>query len=329
MPTRSDRARAVRGVAVPPEPFSRRTCIRSTRDRCRAGANENRSAVTTARSAANASTNGSIVTSVARGSTKPGTLRRRRTPQAARISPAAPPVSPSASPSITNSRASRPRVAPSAERIDVSRSRRTPRASRRFATLEQAMRSSTLTAANSACSVGRMPPATESMIGVRNTPIWWFEAGYCRSRAAAIPVISRCAWSRSTPSRRRASTWKPGWLARSSCIGARSLARIGNQTSTFWNPVPAGSTPTSVTGSSPIVTTVPIADGSPPKRRCQSRSDTTATAGASGSSSAAVNRRPLAAETPSTVNRRASAFPAGKTSAGPSTPPITALPMVR
>jgi hypothetical protein len=36
--------RAVRGVAVSAEPLSRRTCIRSTRDRCRAGANENRSA---------------------------------------------------------------------------------------------------------------------------------------------------------------------------------------------------------------------------------------------------------------------------------------------
>ena len=254
----------------------------------------------TASRAAKPSTFGSIATSEARGSAKPGTPRSSRTPQPARIRPATPPLTPSASPSMTNSRASRARLAPSADRIEVSRARRTPRASSRLATFEQAISSSTPTAASSARSVGRMPPATESSNGVRYTPIWWFETGYCRSSAAAIADISRCACSRLTPSRSRASTWKPGWFARSSCIEVIRWRRSGVQTSTSWKSAPGGRTPTMVTGSSPICTVLPTTAGSAPNRRSHTRSEITATAGAFGPSSSSVKRRPRAARWPRT-----------------------------
>ena len=120
-------------------------------------------------------------------------------------------------PSISARRIRRPRVAPSAARMAVSRSRVTPRERSRLATFTHAINTTKLTAASSDHRSGwSLVPGTivrlefrmAVFIGTTRTVRPVLESGNSRARSAAMAFISCCACSTVTPGFSRPSTIK-------------------------------------------------------------------------------------------------------------------------
>ena len=188
---------------------------------------------------------------------------------------------------MRNSRTSRPRLAPSADRIDVSRSRRSP-------LREQQVRH---VGAGDEQQHGdrrhQQPQGRPDVAGHRvDHRRHATRPSRCSRRDTRAPApprscdISRCACSTSTPSRSRATTPKPGWFARSSCIGVSSFGRCGNQTSTLEGAdARRQHADHGDRVARPCGRRCPTIAGSPPKRRCHTASVITATSGVSGSCS--------------------------------------------
>ena len=125
---------------------------------------------------------------------------------------------------MRNSRTSRPRLAPSADRIDVSRSRRSAAREQQVGDVragdqqQHRRRAAISAAASDGC---RRPPRRSSASG--DTPIWWFDDGILPPAPPRSPT-SRAAPARSR--RRRAGApprRSPGGSRDRSCIGAQLL----------------------------------------------------------------------------------------------------------
>jgi hypothetical protein len=128
--------------------------------------------VTIASPAVNASTVASRPTSALRGSARGQTASSACSPQEASTSPRAPAVRASSALSVRSWRTRRPRPAPSARRIAISRRRAVARVRRRFAALAQAMSSTSATAPSSTQRRVRTSPMAESRSGIALKSIW-------------------------------------------------------------------------------------------------------------------------------------------------------------
>ena len=264
----SERSRASRGVAASAEPLRRSTCIRSTRDRA-APAQRKTAAPVATRQQRGKAEHVRIDRHVGRARQREaGTPRSSRTPHPASSSRATPPLTPSSSPSTKNSRARRPRLAPRADRSSL-RSR--PHAAReeQVGDVRTGDQQQPGDAANSACSVGRMPPATESIIGMSGTrPSRCSTTGYSRSSADAIARHLALRLLDPDAVAQARDHAEPGGSRDRSCIGDQQFpAHAANQTSTSWKgalrrAARRRSSPGPAHGTAP-----PTIDGSPPNRR--------------------------------------------------------------
>ena len=100
---------------------------------------------------------------------------------------------------MLNCRMSLPRLAPIAARMAISRVREVAFASSRFATLAQAISSTSATAPSSSRSVGRTSPTIDSRKGTTAALLPWLLDGYSCSRRPAMAVIWLRASSSETP----------------------------------------------------------------------------------------------------------------------------------
>ena len=114
--------------------------------------------------------------------------RRRRAPRRT-----APPASESTRFSVSHCATRRPRPAPSARRIAVSRRRDVARASSRFDTFAHAISSTRPTAPTSTSSAGFVSPTTASCTPASRTRQPLFVSGYAASSCALSASTSACA----------------------------------------------------------------------------------------------------------------------------------------
>ena len=128
------------------------------------------------------------------------------TPNAA---PATPPASERIMLSVNNCRMIRPRPAPIAARIAISRRRPTARASNRFATLAQAISSTKLTAPRSTSREDRTLLTSASRMGSTPKALFFPNTfGYFRRKSSADSFSRALACARVTPGFRRPATVK-------------------------------------------------------------------------------------------------------------------------
>ena len=158
----------------------------------------------TAAAAQNATTRASKVTVTDAGRTPAGitagAAARIAAPTAA---PSTPPTAASTRLSVSNWRTTRPRPAPSAERIASSRDRAVARASSRLATLAQQMSSTKPTTPRNSIEVTRRSlPMIAWRTGTTSTPRPRF-SGTVRASSAATAVISARARSTDAPAASR------------------------------------------------------------------------------------------------------------------------------
>ena len=121
--------------------------------------------------AAKASTPPSSAICPVRGVKRPANATSRSSDSQARRTPSAPPASATSTLSVTSWRSRRPRLEPSAVRTAISRLRRSVRESARFATLADAMISTSSVTPTSTASAERAPSTS------------------CSPRSAASPVM--------------------------------------------------------------------------------------------------------------------------------------------
>ena len=194
-------------------PLSLRVALRSGRELCSAGIRPNRMPVNPAARTVNASTRQSTPTSEpsrpTRGRLAVFTLSRARIPTTPNAAPATPPASESSTLSVSSCRMMRPRPAPMAARIAISRRRPTARASSRFATLAQAISSTKLTAPTRTRREERTLLTRASRIG-STLKAWFFPNafGYFRRKSSAESFSLALAWARVTPGFKRPAAWK-------------------------------------------------------------------------------------------------------------------------
>ena len=134
-------------------PLSLMVSPRSDREACSAGIRPKSSPVPSDTPIVNSSTRQSSPTTLppspTRGRLAVFTASRARMPTTPRISPQAPPIAESSTLSVSSCAMMRPRPAPIAERIAISRRRPVARTSSRLATLAQAISSTRPTAPSS------------------------------------------------------------------------------------------------------------------------------------------------------------------------------------
>ncbi|OGT99998.1 MAG: hypothetical protein A2085_06560 [Gemmatimonadetes bacterium GWC2_71_10] len=152
----------------------------SGRDACSAGARPNASAVSSVTANANSSTDASMRYSIPIGYGAAGmNAFMRSLPHSAITTPTPPANTASVRLSVSSWRISRPRRAPTARRIAISRRRPAARASMRFATLAHAMSSTTAVIPSSAEKTGASQAVAPSSSRPRTTAPW------CSCRPAA------------------------------------------------------------------------------------------------------------------------------------------------
>ena len=225
-------------------------------------------------------------------------------PQSAPMLPATAPAPTSTRLSARRSRASSRRRAPSAVRTASSRARVAARASERFATFTHAMRSTSATAPVRSRSCGPTLPITSADTGVRSTARHApFSAGHDAASRAATSESARRAAAESTPARirpiTRLSACTPRWHTTAAAAAGPALSGAHSSAHTGY-PKSSPITPTTVKLPSSSWIGRPTRAGSAPKRRRQSRSDSTATGGAPGRMSSAISARPRSAGSRST-----------------------------
>ena len=190
-PTTSALVRRRRPPAAPGE-VSLSDSRRSIDDPWSAGSKPNSTPVKSETSSVNASTWPSTLTSRMRGSSSWPSELSASVAQKASKRPAAPPSAASRTLSVRSWRRMRPRLAPSAARMAISRRRAAARTNKRFARFAQAMSSTNPTAPSSTTTARRTPPTIESsrrcrsIVSPRDSANW---SAICR----AMPVSSRRA----------------------------------------------------------------------------------------------------------------------------------------
>ncbi len=160
---------------------------------------------------------GSMAISAARGMTSAASEARSGTPIHASSSPTAALARRARALSSRSWPRSRPRVAPRAERMAISRARPSPRASMRCATLTQAMRSTSPTAASSASS-GQTNAAAQ-VLGERH------DRGAVEALVALGIVARRAAPSPNQHAARADSKVTPG-ASRATTLSQRTAAHM-------------------------------------------------------------------------------------------------------
>jgi len=164
--TRTEKMRRCRTPAVALRPPSFSAPEESWRDDSNAGSRPQTSAAAIDAAAVKARTRPSSPISCDRGSPSLSDVSSARVSHHASASPEAPPATASTPVSTRISRMTRPRPAPRAVRIAISRPRAAARVSIRQAMSAQAISSSTPTAASNTTSSRRILPTTSSCIGV-------------------------------------------------------------------------------------------------------------------------------------------------------------------
>ena len=158
---------------------------------------------------ANSSTRPSIEISSALGTWLASSVEADVSVPYASRSPSAPPAPASSKASVNSCRNTRPRPAPSAERIAISLRRLRARVNSRLPTLAQAMRRTNPTAPSRMRSIVRLLPTISSCIGMTTAsqprPSVW---GNSRASRAEIASISACACASSTSRFRRATPYR-------------------------------------------------------------------------------------------------------------------------
>ena len=215
--TRIDRALFCRNPLPARKPLSLSVAFRSVRDALNAGISPNKAPVNTETPSVNTNTRQSSVMpdpcSPIRG-ILPGLIESSpRTPKYPRPRPSRPPASDNKTLSVSSCRIRRPRPAPIAARMAISRCRMVARASRRFATLAQAMRSTRLTAPSKTSSAFRTSPTIVSLsgsavklpCGPNRAPA---AAANFRLNCSAATFIAAFAFSSVTPGFNRAAARK-------------------------------------------------------------------------------------------------------------------------
>ena len=194
----------------------------SSRNRARrAGASPKRRPLNRETASANSIACHSSCISSARGKLPGQNSTNGRTPMAASKTPSAPPKSPNTLLSVRHWRTRRPRLAPSATRMAISRSRETARASNRLATFTHAISNAKLTAPINSHSVDL------------TSPTFGRSGSATKLRPASIPDIVRPTDGRSAPapsaprqaSRRAVGAPKPE-CRDANCDFANSLRRF-------------------------------------------------------------------------------------------------------
>ncbi|CAM4509941.1 hypothetical protein MYXA107069_23205 [Myxococcus xanthus] len=167
----------------------------------------------------NTSGRASSRTWLARGSASPTSATNASVPHNASSIPSTPPARDSTRLSVRNCATSRPRLAPSAARMDTSRPRAAIRANSRLATLLHAASSTKPTAPSNSHSVPRTLPTTFSSSDVteKDQPTFRYREGTASSISSATRARSVRAASCVTPGFNRPTTDRnraPRW---SSC----------------------------------------------------------------------------------------------------------------
>lgn len=144
---------------------------------------------------AKAITLASMVASARRGIPSGESASSSSRVQDANPTPAAAPSTESRAHSTSSCRITRPRLAPSASRTDISPSRLTARASNRFERLMQAMRSTRPTAPSSINSAGVTSPSSSSRNGVTFAEKPVLDLGYSCASAEVMAATSAVAAS--------------------------------------------------------------------------------------------------------------------------------------
>jgi hypothetical protein len=158
---------------------------------------------------ANSSTRPSIEISSALGTWPASSVEAAVSVPYASRSPSAPPALESSTASVNSCRNTRPRPAPSAERIAISLRRLKARVKSRLPTLAHAMRRTNPAAPSSMSSIVRLLPTMSSCIGMTTAPQPRPSVrGNSRASRAEIASISACAWTTSTPLFRRATAYR-------------------------------------------------------------------------------------------------------------------------
>ena len=172
-----------------------------------AGASPKRRPLMSDAASANSSTCQSTAISSARGKLPGQNDTKGRIPRTARTTPRAPPARASTELSVRHWRTNRPRPAPRAARIAISRSRETARAKSRLAIFAHATNRTEPTAPSSNHSAGRTPLTNSwpRRCAINRRPSSNF--GYSRARRPAIRSSSICADVTAMPGPRRARTW--------------------------------------------------------------------------------------------------------------------------
>ena len=194
-------------------PLSLSAMFRSVRDPCSAGIRPNRRPVASETTTVNASTRQSTPTSDPFSPRRgiPAVLmdNRARIPATPSTMPSAPPATDSRTLSVSSCLMIRPRPAPIAERIAISRRRAVARTSSRFATLAQAMSRTKTTATLMTSRIGRTLLTNASRNGATEKPPFGPRApGNLVLYSSADSFSRACAWASSTPGLRRAAAWK-------------------------------------------------------------------------------------------------------------------------
>ena len=161
------------------------------------------------------------------------TLSAPCSPQEARSKPKPPPARASRRLSVKSCRITRPRVAPSAERMANSCVRAVERASRRFATFTQAMRRTKPTAASSTSRNGWMSPTTSCLSGISVMPVPLSASGYSSARCRPSASMSAFACSNVTPGLSLPTASMPIPVLRSRKVGSFHWP-MGTYTSLRW-----------------------------------------------------------------------------------------------
>ena len=215
--------------------------------------------------------------------------------------PSRPPSRPMTRLSVRNCRRRRRRPAPKAARTATSRCRTVARASRRFATFEQAIRSTQITAPSIIRTTSRSLGPANSSRSSFTSPLQpaWVSGDWAASRPTKAFISARPR-STPTPGFRRPSTARLrserglSWTKGSSGVQASWLSG---------NLKPGGITPAIVWAAALTRITLPTTAGSPLKRRIQSSWLSSTAPGAPARSSSARKGRPRKGLTPRNGNR--------------------------
>jgi hypothetical protein len=188
--------------------------------------------------------------------------------------PAAQPMDESSRLSVKNCCTSRPRLAPSAARMAVSARRRVARANSRFATFEHAISRTSTTAPSSSHRVDSTFPTSASFNENTRPPRPAFVSGNSLASRCMMASTSVCAAARVAPGSSRPKTSRK--FAPREAPVSTSVSGVQSWVRTFLVR-PAGPAPSNEGGITPMIVSFrpstvrasPIAERSPPKRRCQ------------------------------------------------------------